>query len=166
MPTVSSYLMPIIWPATFPKPMKIEPVSVRKPLSFFGELSPRYMRCTLRPRPLERNTKSLTNAWKNNNNNNKKKTLIRTYRHYTHREIFPVGSSQTIWPCDWRAWEEQRQSPQRCWSIELFSCKIQRNVFIRWGLLNFTLHMINLWAHSNVLGNWHFMFYPVYVNMQ
>lgn len=47
--------MPIIWPMTFPNPIKIEPVRVRKPLSFFGELSPRYMRCTLRPRPEEKN---------------------------------------------------------------------------------------------------------------
>lgn len=31
--------------------MKIEDVRVRKPLRFFGEVSARYMTCTLTPRP-------------------------------------------------------------------------------------------------------------------
>lgn len=35
--------------------MEIEAVRVRKPLSFIGELSPMYMRLTLRPRPAEKN---------------------------------------------------------------------------------------------------------------
>lgn len=55
--SLTSYFMPIIWPITFPSPMKMEPVSVKNPLSFFGELSPRYMRWTLRPRPGGRQTK-------------------------------------------------------------------------------------------------------------
>ncbi len=41
----------------FPNPIKIELVRVRKPLNFFGELSPRYIRCTLRPRPVEEGKK-------------------------------------------------------------------------------------------------------------
>lgn len=53
----TSYLMPTIWPIIFPKAINMEPVRVRKPLSFFGELSPKYMRCTLKPRPARRTRK-------------------------------------------------------------------------------------------------------------
>lgn len=49
------YLMPSICPVSFPSPMKMDPVRVRTPLSFLGDDSPRYMRCTFSPRPVINN---------------------------------------------------------------------------------------------------------------
>lgn len=49
--------------------MKMDPVRVRKPLSFFGDDSPRYMRCTFSPRPVGNNQmrkttpKTSDNSW-------------------------------------------------------------------------------------------------------
>lgn len=43
--------MPSVCPISFPSPMKMDAVRVRKPLSFLGEDSPRYIRCTFSPRP-------------------------------------------------------------------------------------------------------------------
>ena len=43
--------MPKIWPIIFPSPMKMEQVRLMNPLIFLGELSPKYIKFTLRPRP-------------------------------------------------------------------------------------------------------------------
>lgn len=124
---VSSYLMPIIWAMTFPKPMKMALVRVKKPLSSFGELSVRYMSWTFRPRPVETNKMSRGGERKEMTIENR--TLVLqislTYQRCIHKEIFPAESSQRTSTCDWRPWPRRQQPPQRCWSEEPFFYKIK-----------------------------------------
>lgn len=45
------HLSPKNWPDSFPIDVKVAEVNVTRPLSFRGEISPRYIRCVLCPKP-------------------------------------------------------------------------------------------------------------------
>lgn len=140
--------MPIIWLTTFPKPMKMALVRVKKPLSSFGELSVRYMSWTLRPRPVETNKMSRGGERKEMTKENRTQGLQipLTYRRCTHKEIFPVESSHKTSACDWRPLARRQQPPQRCWSEEPFFYKTKERLnCMRFKAPCFILYCITIW---------------------
>lgn len=85
--------------------------------------------------------------------NSRKPHSVRTYRYYIHREILPAKSSQKIWPCDWRAWGEQQQLPQHCWTKELSSCENPNKHTFKQMFSLVMCNITSLWPHSITFNN-------------
>lgn len=57
------HLSPKNWPDSFPTDTKVAEVNVTRPLSFRGEISPRYIRCVLCPKPARPPERASASQW-------------------------------------------------------------------------------------------------------